>query len=52
MAELGHIVLYVRELERSRTFYREVVGLYVDDPDYDWRRRDEWLQTPVKPLDL
>jgi catechol 2,3-dioxygenase len=24
--ELGHIVLYVRDLERSRTFYREVLG--------------------------
>lgn len=27
MAELGHVVFYVRELERSRRFYREVVGL-------------------------
>lgn len=27
MAELGHVVLYVRELERSGAFYREVVGL-------------------------
>lgn len=24
--ELGHIVLYVRELERSRRFYRDVLG--------------------------
>jgi len=24
--ELGHIVLYVRDLERSATFYREVLG--------------------------
>jgi catechol 2,3-dioxygenase len=24
--ELGHIVLYVRDLERSRRFYREVLG--------------------------
>ena len=24
--ELGHIVLYVRDLERSRAFYRDVLG--------------------------
>lgn len=27
MAELGHVVLYVRELKRSLAFYRDVVGL-------------------------
>lgn len=27
MTELGHIVFYVRDLERSCTFYRDVVGL-------------------------
>lgn len=27
MAELGHVVFYVRDLARSCTFYREVVGL-------------------------
>ncbi len=29
MAELGHVVLYVRELKRSLAFYRNVVGLNV-----------------------
>jgi catechol 2,3-dioxygenase-like lactoylglutathione lyase family enzyme len=29
MTELGHVVLYVRELERSRRFYQRVVGLEV-----------------------
>ena len=24
--ELGHVVLYVRDLERSRHFYRDVLG--------------------------
>lgn len=27
MAELGHVVFYVRDLARSTAFYREVVGL-------------------------
>lgn len=27
MAELGHVVFYVRDLARSSAFYREVVGL-------------------------
>ena len=26
--------------------------LYVDDPDYDWKNDDGWMQAPVKPLDL
>ena len=29
MAELGHVVLYVRELKRSLAFYRDVVSLNV-----------------------
>ncbi len=27
MAELGHVVLYVSDLEKSSAFYREVIGL-------------------------
>lgn len=27
MAELGHVVFYVKDLKRSSAFYREVVGL-------------------------
>lgn len=27
MTELGHVVLYVRDLEKSLTFYQDVVGL-------------------------
>lgn len=26
--------------------------LYVDDPDYDWKDDDGWMEAPVKPLDL
>ncbi len=31
MAELGHVVFYVRDLQRSLAFYRDVVGLSVVD---------------------
>ena len=26
--------------------------LYVDNPDYDWRINDSWMEAPVKPLKL
>ena len=29
MAELGHVVFYVRDLDRSVAFYRDIVGLNV-----------------------
>lgn len=28
------------------------VELYVDDPDYDWKNDDGWMEAPVKPLDF
>lgn len=28
------------------------VELYVDNPGYDWRNDDSWMEAPVKPLDL
>ncbi len=28
------------------------VELYVDKPEFDWRRDDSWLQMPVRPLQL
>jgi catechol 2,3-dioxygenase len=28
------------------------VELYVDNPDYDWRSDDSWMEAPVKPLNL
>lgn len=28
------------------------VELYVDNPDYDWRNDDSWMEAPVKPLNL
>lgn len=37
MAELGHVVFYVRELDRSIRFYTEVVGLSVTGKIFDNR---------------
>ena len=28
------------------------VELYVDNPDYDWRNDDSWMEAPVEPLNL
>jgi len=28
------------------------VELYVDNPDYDWKNDDSWMEAPVKPLNL
>ena len=28
------------------------IELYVDDPDFDWRNDESWMEAPVKPLDL
>jgi catechol 2,3-dioxygenase-like lactoylglutathione lyase family enzyme len=37
--ELGHIVLYVRDLESSRHFYRDVLGWAEVTTVGDWHRR-------------
>lgn len=36
--------LYVRDPDGNE------VELFVDDPHYDWRTRDDWMEAPVKPL--
>lgn len=28
------------------------IELYVDNPDYDWREDNSWMDTPVRPLTL
>lgn len=37
MAELAHVVLYVRDLERSLRFYRDLVGLSLAGRIFDGR---------------
>lgn len=44
-----HIVsqsLYLRDPDGNE------VELYVDNPDYDWRADNSWMDAPVKPLKL
>jgi len=38
--------LYLRDPDGNE------VELFVDDPDYDWRVQDGWMDAPVKPLSL
>jgi catechol 2,3-dioxygenase len=38
--------LYLRDPDGNE------VELYVDDPSVDWRNSEEWLEEPVRPLDL
>ena len=38
--------LYLRDPDGNE------VELFVDDPNYDWRENDSWMEAPVKPLDL
>lgn len=38
--------LYLRDPDGNE------VELFVDDPHYDWRADDRWLEAPVKPLSL
>ena len=38
--------LYLRDPDGNE------VELFVDDPDYDWRNRVDWMEAPVLPLKL
>jgi catechol 2,3-dioxygenase len=38
--------LYLRDPDGNE------VELFVDDPNYDWRNRDDWMEAPVLPLKL
>lgn len=38
--------LYLRDPDGNE------VELFVDDPDYDWRSREDWMEAPVLPLKL
>jgi catechol 2,3-dioxygenase len=38
--------LYLRDPDGNE------VELFVDNPQYDWRKNDSWMEAPVKPLVL
>ena len=38
--------IYLRDPDNNE------VELYVDNPEYDWRGDDDWMEAPVKPLKL
>ncbi len=38
--------LYLRDPDGNE------VELFVDDPEFDWRQDDSWMQAPVRPLEL
>lgn len=38
--------LYLRDPDGNE------VELFVDDPSYDWKNRDDWMEAPVLPLKL
>ena len=38
--------LYLRDPDGNE------VELFIDDPEFDWRQDDSWMQAPVRPLKL
>jgi catechol 2,3-dioxygenase len=38
--------LYIRDPDGNE------IELYVDDPNYDWNESEDWMEAPVKRLDL
>lgn len=55
--ELGYDIDGVSDHTISQSIYLRdpdgnEVELYVDNPDFDWRNDDSWMETPVKPLIL
>lgn len=38
--------LYLRDPDGNE------IELFVDNPEFDWRKNDSWMEAPVKPLKL
>lgn len=56
LGELGYTVDGMSDHTVSQSLYLRdpdgnEVELFVDDPDYDWRHDDSWMEAPVRPLD-
>jgi len=57
LKELGYPIDGLSDHTISQSIYlRDPDGneleLYVDNPDYDWRNDDGWMEAPVKPLNI
>lgn len=57
LTELGYKVSGMSDHTVSQSLYLHdpdgnEVEFYVDNPAYDWRHNDSWLEAPVKPLKL
>jgi catechol 2,3-dioxygenase len=55
--ELGYAIDGLSDHTISQSIYLRdpdgnEVELYVDDPDFDWKNDDSWMEAPVKPLDI
>ena len=55
--DLGYAVDGVSDHTVSQSIYLRdpdgnEVELYVDNPDFDWKKDNSWMEAPVKPLDL
>jgi catechol 2,3-dioxygenase len=55
--KLGYPVAGLSDHIVSQSIYLEdpdgnELELFVDNPDYDWRADDGWMEEPVKPLNL
>jgi len=57
LSEMGYSVDGLSDHTISQSVYLRdpdgnEVELYVDNPDYDWRNDDSWMEAPVKPLKI
>lgn len=57
LKELGYAVDGLSDHTISQSIYLHdpdgnEVELYVDNPDYDWENNDDWMEVPVKPLNI
>jgi catechol 2,3-dioxygenase len=57
LSKLGYAVDALSDHTISQSIYLRdpdgnEVEMYVDNPDYDWRNDDSWMEAPVKPLKI
>lgn len=57
LIELGYSIDGLSDHTISQSIYLKdpdgnEVELYVDDPDYDWKNKNDWMDAPVKPLKI